>query len=680
MLQRNREHKSRTRKVLGLLVLLLITWGAEAGEKGQAFSPAFFHPTYSSVMSQTTNTDEVFSVYPRALKLLAGITAKLQVTSGAHPSKGSHTLSYTPMFGFDHPEIGAITADGTFVAGLEPGHGVITVTVGYQTRRIPVEVEALTVNNPEESRIHSVAGIENEWINLSQTASYQVEYLDPIDPLFQQIEKGDALHKQGLLLGDSAEWTRFYRQRGREITIQLDRMRYLTSIEMTFQQRKAKGITIPPEIEIEVSNDAKEWSYAGKVTHLVPFSTKEVVERTLRLSLPELQVQYVRIRFPVSVFAYGKNLHIYGTNLHQEKKDHASITLPKERSNVVYEDRQAEQQIKNMLLVFHGAHGEQGSWTKSDFLPMVSYVKGNGTIADQLFDTMLFLPYPQMVTTKGEWEAYMDNLFLPHQQLHALDQAMEDINMHLSGKPRIEGVVLTLPYPSPKLRNWGKLDELDEVLSFHPSQADVHTAQRNRLEALKWYMAEVRKRWDEADFRYLKLLGMYWYHEYVDESLPSDKELLVKMAAQIHTGGLRFYWIPYFGAPGIYEWRKYGFDYAFLQPNYYQTREVPIERMRVVADIATRYGMGMELEGDERMLSDMRYYRTYYNQLIAAQQAGIDKKKVYAYYFGSKNLLRAATSREPNVRAIYDLTYQWIKGEFTQEDLLVPELPPFLDR
>ncbi|MGG1160882.1 DUF4855 domain-containing protein [Brevibacillus laterosporus] len=680
-----------------------------------------------------------FTVNQSSLKIMTGMSEQIKVKP-----EGDQLLPFTPIFAFDDKALGHISADGTFVAGAVAGKGVITVTVGYQSIQIPVEVtthgvvedekkaedqaktdeaktngaesndnvpkqaenkkqtvdqNSTTDQNSSEQKQPSqsvVSATETDsskatkeekqepkeeelvegWINYARNGHVTVTSLDPADPLFNESEKKYPGPAGGLT--DPADvWTGYLRQMGREVTLDLNKVHTLDMVELTFRQEKTSGITLPSELEVEVSRDGKIWGYAGKATHAVSPGELNKLDRTLRISLPELDAQYVRLRFPVKVFTFAKQLKVYG---HEAEPEQAKlISFPLSKTSTPLEDNKADDRVKDMLLVYHGAYADRGSWTKDDFLPMAGYIEPDGTIPDQMFDTMLFLPFPNMAETKAAWENYMDNLFEPGRQLDALNSAMLEINKRRNSlvlNTKKEKVVLTLPYPSPKVSDWGKLEENGPSLSFDPAKVGEEQAYKNRLAAVTWYKDKLINRWYQSEYKYLKLEGIYWFQELVDDAAPKERELIRNTADMVHYHGFRFYWIPYYGAPGLEEWKDLGFDYAFLQPNYYQANEVPIERVQLTLDVANKYGMGVEIEGDEKFLRDMRLYRTYYNQLIAGHKIGIDKDKIHAYYFGSKNLLMAYQSKEQQARKIYDDTYKWMKGKFDMKEFLVPEVVP----
>ncbi|WP_139491012.1 DUF4855 domain-containing protein [Brevibacillus dissolubilis] len=670
-----------------------------------------------------------FTVQPARVSVLAGTTQKLTVFP-----KGSDLLPYTPVYAFDRPDLGRVLADGTFVAGPNEGTGQLTVTVGNKTMAIPVEVTpdgrpATNVPKPEGDRqkadgtstsipvvnsnptgtngttgsgsatgsqpksgettpsIPSKPGEtkplvdpydkENGIVNLSLGQHVGVRATDPSDLSFNEMEKKYP-GPVGGLVADSETWTGYLRQAGREVTVTLDQVKTLDRVQLTFKQEKKAGITLPPYMEVEVSRDGKVWSSAGKATHAVAPDTEQVVVRTLSLTFPGVEAKYVRVRFPVKVFVFARELQVYG---HEKviKQDRTVLLPPVQAPGPMPEDKKANDRIKNLVLAFSGGYGELGTWRKEDFMPLVGYINPEGKVMDQMFDSVLFMPYPNMPATRAGWEYYLDDLFQSGRQIDALNEAMKEYNKArgtLVNNPMKEKVVLTLPYPNTNVTEFGKLEEDRDPLTFQASRVGAEKAYQYRTEAMEWYLNEVLKRWEAANPSYLRLEGIYWYAELIEDAIPKERELMQHASQIVHEKGLHFYWIPYFGSSGVGDWKSMGFDYAFLQPNFYANQEQPIERMETTLETANKYGMGIEIEGDERMTRDAKYYRIYYNQLIAAHRLGIDKDKIHAYYYGSKSLQLAYNSKDPKIRAIYDDTYKWLSGKFTITEYLTPVVTP----
>lgn len=653
------------------------------------------------------------------LKLIAGTSQQLEITR-----KGGGKLPFTPIFSFDHPEIGVIQPDGTFVAGTTPGLGQITVTVGYQTLQIPVEVTADGTPTPsahstDATRISeqaatpvsadssakpqsaqtsdSVAGTTStqgatdgsdssgstseesedkqaELVNYAPDSFSSVAYTGPQDTFFASLEKKYPGPVGGIVT-PSETWTGYNRQFGREITVVLPEKENVHQISLQFKQDQKAGIVLPKSMEVEVSQDGERWSYAGKVTHAVSPADKTPLVRTLTVHLPSTDVKSVRVRFPVKVWVFARQLQVLGN----DQQENTILLLPPARveSGKLAEDIKAEDRMRNLLLAYSGANGERGSWTTDNFLPLVGYINQDGQVVDQMFDSVLFLPYPTITSTKGGWEYYLNDLFRQGRQLDALNTAMREYNKRrgtLVINPTVEKVVLTLPYPDSNQKNFGKLLEDQDPLTFQASMVGEEKAFEYRQQAMHWYFNELMKRWNNAGYAYLKLEGIYWFHELVEEAAPRERDLIWDAAEMVHEKSLRFYWIPYYEAPGFTEWKQLGFDYAFVQPNFYFS-DVSTERIEATLSVANKYGMGIEVEGDEKMIRDLKYFQTYYNQLIAGHKLGIDKDKIHAYYYGSKSLLDAYNSKDSQFRAVYDDTYKWMKGKFTISDYMKPILP-----
>jgi len=625
-------------------------------------------------VSQAENV--VFAVNADKLTLVAGTSQRLKVSS---PS-GS-TLPFTPIFSFDRPEIGTIEPDGTFVAGPTPGKGQITVSVGYKTMVIPVEVTAdgtpSEAGTQTEAEAEVTPAAEEGLTNFAPESFFGVKTTGPADTYFRSLEKSYPGPVGGLVM-PSETWTGYARQFGREITLALPETKTIERVSLNFRHEKKMGILMPTKMEVEVSHDGKAWHYAGRVTHGVSPADETPQVRTLSLSLPELEARYVRVRFPVQIFVFARQLQVWGKDV--ENDDAEPLLLAPIPITAAMVDKKAEDRMQNMLLAYSGAHAERGTWTKDDFLPLVGYIGTDGKVKDRMFDAVLFLPYPIMPTTQAGWEAYLDDIFRPGRQLDALNEAMKEYNKQ-RGKlyidPEVEKVVLTLPYPNPAQTDFGRVNPDEVLLSFSAKNGGEEQAYRHRKKALEWYFQELLQRFEKAEYKYLKLEGIYWWHELVEDSVPNERQLIRETADMVHNQALRFYWIPYFGATGLEEWKDLGFDYAFVQPNFYSDKEIPVDRIEAALKVADQYGMGIEIEGDERMVRDLRYYQLYYNQLIAGHKAGIDKNKVHAYYYGSKSLLEAVNNKEPQARAVYDDTYQWMRGRFTlTEYLLPPQVTP----
>lgn len=648
-----------------------------------------------------------FAVNASAIRVRAGESQQLKVT---RPT--GEKLPFTPIFAVDRPELGTVLPDGTFVAGPAPGKGNVTITVGYRSLMIPVEItEAVavdeaseeaeaadtsretddetgaketapaevedTVANPEgeessapgedgqaDSAPEAGPSEEAELINIAPQSFTSVQTIGPADPFFREVE-GQYPGPVGGLTAISDEWTGYNRQFGRKVTVVLPETKALERVNLTFQQRKTSGITLPKWLEVEVSRDGKAWSYAGKALHDVSAAEEQMVIRTLAISLPGIEARYVRVSFPVEVFVFARQLEVWVKDAGQGTG--SAVLLPHPNPTQMIQSENTRRPVENMLLAYTGMHDDLGTWRAEEFLPMVGYLTQDGYMLDQMFDTVLFLPYQTMPATRESWSGYLDDLFRKGRQLDALNSAMREFNRlrgTLYTTPTKENVVIAIPYPAATQTNFGKLPGSETSLSFSAAGIGEEKAYENRKKAVEWYFQELLKRWEKAEYSYLRLEGIYWFHELVEDSAPKERELIRRTASMVHEKALRFYWIPYFGSPGMEEWKSLYFDYAFLQPNYYSDKSIPLERFDGLMDAVQKYGLQIEIEGDSKMYRDPKFYQLYYNQLAATHRLGLDKNTLHAYYYGSKTLLGAVRSTDPALRAIYDDTYKWMRGRF----------------
>lgn len=495
--------------------------------------------------------------------------------------------------------------------------------------------------------------------------SYTVESFAP-DAAFQRMEYKQYPGPVDGLLSTSEAWTGFFRQEGRSITVDLGEQKKINGVSLEFQQKKSAGITLPAYMEASISQDGKKWSYVGRVNHLIPLGDLTEQTRRLQLSFPELETRYVQIRFPVDVWVFARNLVINEV----ERKDETGEQQAADNSSkpVILAHQPQDSQplnhylhipgVNDILLIYTGHHGDLGVWTEKDFLPLVTYVDQDGNVRDSMFDTFLFLPFPEVESTRLSWQDYLNGLFQQGEQLDALNQLALKLQQDYPQLKIRPQVILTLPYPHPKQETFYP------GVSFSSEQVGRNKALANRQQAVRDYFHTLMSMWQAADFKALDLVGIYWYQETMDSTIP-DEDKLVRYAAElVHEEGQKFYWIPYFGSKGYERWTEYGFDYVILQPNFYATNDPPKERMNNLAQLAREYHLGVELEIDEKVTYNRFYYDLFYEQLNMAHQLGIDQQVTNAYYMGAKTLLHTANSRLAPVRQIYDDLYRWIKGTY----------------
>lgn len=252
-----------------------------------------------------------------------------------------------------------------------------------------------------------------------------------------------------------------------------------------------------------------------------------------------------------------------------------------------------------------------------------------------------YYPLPGVPAQGQDWNAYLDSLFGKGGVLPTLDSAVAAVMAKLGPAPGGFRVALMIPYPA---------QIADTVwVGKRPFVTAGESGRRSVVEA---YVDEVERRFAAARFANLRLLAYYW----LNEGIRSDDTLLVHQASAIvHQRGRGFLWIPSFDAPGYSSWRQLGFDFAWLQPNYFFHTDLPATRIDTALSHARTQGMGIEIEFDTRMFMDWRFADRLapYLSALGSAEAEDMRARPIAIYAGDVALMRLARSTDPWQRALY---------------------------
>lgn len=338
---------------------------------------------------------------------------------------------------------------------------------------------------------------------------------------------------------------------------------------------------------------------------------------------------------------------------------------------------------ENIALIYTHAK----TWNTVDALPYVGYgelVREIGSLPrmewrDWFFDTFLFL---SLFTGSGEafdsasraapanwndWVAFIDQLFAKDAQFAAFDQAVAQVKRALGEDDHRAKVIVMIPYPDVAQTNFGDPTALGRSLNFSTQSETEVNEPSDRLIAVRAFVDTFLHEWERHDFEHLELVGFYWLAELV-HNVPGEEELIRATADHIHSEGHRFYWIPYYSAAGYEKWQELGFDVAILQPNYMFNTRLPRNRLADAAREAYALGMGIEIEADGTIISSAEGRQRYRDYLWAGVKYGYMEDAVHAYYVEHDLLGRAFLSTLPDVRAVYEDTYLFVKGLFGKEE------------
>ena len=311
-------------------------------------------------------------------------------------------------------------------------------------------------------------------------------------------------------------------------------------------------------------------------------------------------------------------------------------------------------------------------WDERRFEPYVTYVDEQGR-EHWLFDSFLciefvMVPYSinlgQKRTSGGreQWQELIDYWFGPDNGVNALEEAIGEAAARLGAPAGKRKVVMVMPDPiiyeeyadtNTSTTYWGELN--GRRLDFAKAS--------DRIAAYKWYIDSVRRLFDEADYRYVELAGFYIVSE--DLATPGDgwnpelkrwEEVIPEVAEYLHALNESLCWIPYNRAAGYRNWKRFGIDYAYMQPNYFWDDKGEKPLSRFFSDIKAN-DLAMEFEFDDALLEKTAgsevYRRRLREYMDGAKEHGIYGRKPLAYYHGQNTLYELSVSAAAEDRKLY---------------------------
>lgn len=228
-----------------------------------------------------------------------------------------------------------------------------------------------------------------------------------------------------------------------------------------------------------------------------------------------------------------------------------STVHPVNNSLMVYNQKPAlltKTGIRNGVLIYNGA--EYGSFSP-DFFD--SYVTG---LEGPLFDSFVilgrtyidgeFAETPKNKANYKEWKWYADQSF-------ANDGALTALNDSVKAAGKKVQVHISIPYPK----------RSEAIILLNGTRVSNSLAEREKL--VNWYIQTIQTKWNQAKYTNLTFKGYYWLNETVIHA--DDERLLEKVSATIHKQNKSFIYAPHALTTNFANWKYYGFDGAFLQPN-----------------------------------------------------------------------------------------------------------------
>lgn len=357
-----------------------------------------------------------------------------------------------------------------------------------------------------------------------------------------------------------------------------------------------------------------------------------------------------------SILIFSLQVHIALAKNSREsfdRENNISLVLP----DPVRGFRQSS--ILDLVLIYQGGV-QRVDWTIEEIRPYVVHTSQSNK-KDWFFDGFLFLEFQDgngynynpgysgnKQARKQEWEWLANRLFEKGKAIKALNTCIAEAKSELGEPSFRHKVVIGLPEPFLDQTDWGELNGVK--LDF--------SKREDRISACKWYIDLLYKKFEESNLGHLELEGFYW----VSEQMSTNKFITVGIGDYIRSKGQKFYWIPYYMSNGYSQWKDYGFDIAYLQPNYFFDKKISAERVRNACELAFTHNMGMEMEFDARALADNKEnYRgrliTYINTF---KEKNVFKNSSIAYYEGGRSIYLFSQSSNPKDKEMLDLLHSLI--------------------
>ena len=198
---------------------------------------------------------------------------------------------------------------------------------------------------------------------------------------------------------------------------------------------------------------------------------------------------------------------------------------------------------------------------------------------------------------------------------------------------------------------------------------------KDRVDACKWFIDQVRRKFDEANYQYVELAGFYiiseeivvspavedgWNHE-----LKRSEEVVPPVAEYLHALNECLCWIPYNRAGGYKRWKQVGVDYAYMQPNHFWDDKGERPLPRFFSDIKA-HDLAMEFEFDEALLEGKPncdvYKKRFREYMSNAKSEGIYGKQPLSYYHGTNGFYDLWASPAEKDKELYHEFCQFVIG------------------
>ena len=445
-----------------------------------------------------------------------------------------------------------------------------------------------------------------------------------------------------------------------EVFFDLGATSTVKSVNIEFINKQSWGVAPPAAYDVYISEDGINWFTAG-TCEPTPKNADCLFDATLKFKKP-VKARYISIYMMTNGWVGFSEIEINGTTATKGTPSIAEAKYPKRgEGNLGYLEpsKNLIKGYKDVCLLYHRV--DRPGYSENEVLRYLAYVGTDGSIKDTLFDSVLFLQSGDLPSgksnnaaiTKADLDWMLDSIFADDKNLGAMEKAAAKIKSELGLDKNFKyGVGITIYKPTIGTE-YGDYNG--------DGKSDMINNEADRIAAIEAYMNDVEKRFKEAGYEHLELMGYYWYHEgiYTENN---DPAIIKETAKKCDAHGYDLFWIPWYNAPGVDFWKDCDIDVAVMQPSYAFDKAVGTGRLEQAANYIRQYGMGIEIEIGSANLSDTELRQRYIEYLMGGVKYGYMKNCIHMYYQEVTAYYAASTSGDPKVRQLYDYTYQFIKG------------------
>lgn len=372
--------------------------------------------------------------------------------------------------------------------------------------------------------------------------------------------------------------------------------------------------------------------------------------------------KFLLVLLPLSVFLFSTVLHACSDSSNpvilpeEEEEEEPSKEVPSAKG------------ITDMALIYHTGK-DRPKWTSGELSPYLFRENKETKTIEWLFDGFLFLEirgerdgeaydyalpsnyeleeWKLTTARKQEWNQLVTATFADKCGPNALEIVLDSMAQKGHVPKSKRQVVIAIPNPFWGQQDWGSIDGVKEGKPL------VFYSANEQLAAVKWYVDRVEEIWKSKKYKHIELTGFYWLNESLIKGY-GDHALIRAVQPEIEQRGYDFIWIPYNGAGSVEQWKDFKFTTAYQQPNYFFDNVADIEKMERALKTAEKYNMALEMEFDDRILTDKAtFLARYYTYIDEFEKANVWKDKPVAYYQGTAAWLKMSRSLDPDIKEAY---------------------------